>query len=312
MHSNVWKLVPSTLLLLAVAAQANAQDAAAVLMSREGDVAIVRSGGSSEKALFGANLRAGDELRTGDASSADVLFATGQSIHLGPGSNITIQGAPQTGQDSADRSFGTATRFLQLKESRGTSSYTGLRSAGKNSALRAVAPCQTSVRSVQPVFRWKAPKDAGELALVVYHDGGELWRSTVEGATELRYPDDAPALEPGVPYSWTLESTDPLRFPPLRAPASFFEVLSLESSAEVDRALAAMENSELSASGRALVQAGTFYDYELFADAIDATEVALEESGGEEELRAILANLYLETGRTEDAIAVYDGLLDAN
>jgi hypothetical protein len=299
---------PFFTLLLAGSALAN--EPAAVVMAVEGDVHVLRAGGAREPANFGADLDPGDEIRTGELSSADLLFASGQSIHLGAGSHITIQGEkrPAGGGSGGGSNYGSAKRFLQLKESRGTSSVASLRSSGGAAALRATAPCQSAVLGAHPMFRWHAPEDAGELALTVYDDGGERWKTTISDASEAKYPDDAPALEPGVSYSWTLESTDPLQFPPLRAPASFFEIASRETESTVSAALAAVEESDLSESARSLVRASIYYEHGLLAQAIEETQRAMGEGGGH--MRAILANLYVEAGRTEDALTVYDGLLE--
>lgn len=290
---------------------ATADEPAAVVMSVSGEVIVLRVDGAQEPASFGADLSAGDEIRTGEASSADVMFASGQSIHLGAGSQITIAGeARSAGGGGGDgNNFGSAKRFLQLKESRGTSSVASLRSAGDAAALRAVAPCQSAVLGGQPLFRWHAPDDAGELALTVYNDAGEHWKTTVNDASEFEYPADAPTLEPGVSYSWTLESEDPLRFPPLRAPASFFEIATEETAGKVEKALAAVGSSDLSESARAFLRASIYYEHGLLAHAIEETRNAVGTGG--EQMRAILANLYAEAGRTEDALSEYDGIRES-
>lgn len=287
----------------------------AVLMSRQGEVSIVR-GGAPEAAQFGSHLEAGDEIRTGADSSADILFAEGHSIHLGAGSNLTVQasrrGASAPGSDagSGKGGFRAVQRFIKLKESRGTSTLATLRSAAGPAALEPAGPCQTRVREARPLFRWRASRPLGGLKLAVYHEGGVHWQAEVPAGEELAYPPEAPALAPGVRYSWTVETTDPLLFPPARSRACFFEVLADAERAEVAAALEAPAGADLSPAALSLLRAGVLYDHGLLDEAIEATRAAMATDASDPGLRSILAHLYVETGRVTEAVAEYDQLLE--
>jgi len=298
-------------LILGPAAPAAAADAPlAVLMARQGEVRVVR-GGASLDGQFGMHLNAGDEVRTGADSSADVMFAAGHAVHLGPGSSVTVQGAraaaPAPAQETG--AFASMQRFLKLKESRGTSSLATLRSAGGADELQPVAPCQTKVREARPTFRWRADPSAGPLRLTVYHDGGVLWQADAAAGDACAWPADAPAPEPGVRYSWTVETTDPLRFPPLRSPASFFEVIGDAQARALDAALAAAVTGDLSPAGRATLRASVLYEHGLLDEAIAAVSEALSAGADDPDLRSILAHLYVQSGRVNEAMAEYDRLL---
>jgi hypothetical protein len=287
-----------------------AEEPTAVVMALEGDVAVVGEGGSLLAARFGADLRSGDEVRTGQDSWADVLFASGQSIHLGSDSQITIQSGKRN-HDSAVGSpdtYTSAKRFLQLRESRGTSAMTGLRSGAKRPDLNPVTPRGGVILGPRPVFEWRAPSDAGELTLVLYGPDGEQWRTQVDAEIHVEYPEDAPELIAGVEYSWTLESTDPLRFPPLRTPATYFEIADNETASRVSQAIADLDQTALSPQTRRIVRASIFHEYQLLSLAIE--EILQAQTETRDDLRAILANLYVEAGRTDDALTVYDGLLE--
>ncbi len=294
---------------------APAQDAAplAVLMSRQGEVSIVR-GGAAGAAQFGMHLQAGDEIRTGPDAAADILFAEGHSIHLGAGSSLTVQAPRTAAAASADGEgkgdFAAVQRFLKLKEARGTSTLATLRSATAPAALEPAGPCQTRVREARPVFRWRASRPLGGLKLTVYDEGGVHWQAEVAEGEALAYPAGAPALEPGVRYSWTVETTDPLLFPPVRSRACFFEVLGDAERDEVAATLAASGGADLSPGAVSLLQAGVLYDHGLLDEAIEATRAALASDGSDPDLRSILARLYVETGRVTEAVAEYDRLIE--
>ena len=289
---------------------------AAVLLGCRGSVVVVRGGGDTVKGTFGMALVSGDEVRTGKDSQAEVHFDNGQWVQIGPNSSTQIHGAKgalsATGSSMGEKSFEVVQNFLKLKDSEGTSSLARLRSGEKHAALRAESPMQTKVRDRLPTFRWSVSDPSTELRLTLYSDKGIFWKHDVpKGTTSLAYPSDAPALEPGVTYSWVLETTDPLVFPPLRSEAAFFEVLSAEEKQGLDVSLAKMEEgAKPSESTYHVVCASLYFNHGLMEDAIAETTKALDVDPENSDLHAILARLYAETGRTQDALKEYNRLLE--
>lgn len=290
-------------------AVSTAQDSpTAVLTSLKGPVTVNRADGSKVAATFGLALGDGDEVKTGAGAEAEIMFAAGNWVQIGANSAMKIKGHPaaaagktEGGSEGAE-SFEVVQNFLKLKNSEGTSSIGRLRAADKASALVAVSPCQTKVRTSQPTFSWKIDDPSIELRLTVYGESGTVWTHDVAGATSVAYPADAPALSPGVSYSWTLETTDPLVSPPLRTTAAFFEVIAPEASKSLDGDLAQLETKKPGAVTYHLMRASMFFDRGLVDEAVAETEAALAADPGNASLHAILARLYAETGRTKDAI----------
>ncbi|MEJ2721352.1 MAG: hypothetical protein P8181_09460, partial [bacterium] len=216
----------AVVILACAAAPVLSQQPAAVLLACRGDVTVIR-GGNEMKGSFGFNLEPGDEIRTGLDSEAEVHFDDGNWVRIGAGSSMQVKGSqnpakekPEASGSMGAKSFEMVQNFIKLKDSEGSSSMARLRSADKQPELRAESPRQTAVRG-RPTFEWATSDPAAELKLTVYNEEGVLWQHDIEGsATTLAYPADAPELEPGVAYSWTLETTDPLRFPPLRSQAA--------------------------------------------------------------------------------------------
>lgn len=276
---------------------------AAVLTSCRGSVVVTRAGGQAAVATFGLALNDGDEVRTGADAEAEIMFAAGNWVSVGPSSSMKIKGRPGTRQPAAEPgSFDVVNNFLKLKSSEGTSSISGLRSGDKASALVPLSPVMTKVRDTHPTFAWKIDDPSLELRFTLYNESGVQWQSDVTDASTLAYPTGAPALAPGVSYSWTLETTDPLVSPPLRTTAAFFEVIAPADVASLEKELAALEEKKPGEVTYRLMRASLFFDRGLVADAIGETETALASDPDNGSLHAILGRLYAETGRTQEAM----------
>lgn len=287
---------------------------AAVLLGCRGDVVVVKSGGEKVKGTFGMSLEPGDEVQTGKESLAEIHFDNGQWVEIGANSSTQVHGrkAQAAAASPGEKSFEVVQNFLKLKDSQGTSSIARLRSGEKHPTLRSVSPLQTKIRQTHPAFRWDVSDTTTALRLVVYNEEGVHWKTDLPaGATEYAYPGDAPGLESGVSYSWVVETSDPLVFPVLRSEAGFFEVLSPEEAQQLDRELAdAAKKTQPDGSAYHVLCASIYFDHGLMESAIAETSEAIEIDTENPDLHAILARLYAETGRTQEALNEYDRLLD--
>ncbi|MFQ5511715.1 MAG: hypothetical protein ACE5EO_07700 [Candidatus Krumholzibacteriia bacterium] len=295
--------------------QVHADTPLAVLVSCLGDVTVVRSSGGAVRGIFGLPLSTGDEVRTGDASQAEILFHNDNLIQIGANSSTRVMGPKKIAPDAAatpvgEKSFQIVQNFLKLKDSDGTSSLAQLRSADADADVRPLSPCQTRVQSDRPEFRWLASDPSDELQITVYSDEGVQWESDVTGKTEISYKDSAPALRAGITYWWTLKSTDPLRFPPVATNAVPFEVLAEADANALGVALAGIEKDQSRPSSYHFLRASVFFNYGLMEAAIQETIQALEVDAENPTLHSILAHLYQETGRNEEALGAYDRLLE--
>lgn len=303
------------LAIVVLAFAALCENPSAILLSFNGEVVVTRSSGETIDASYGLALFAGDEIKTGPDSGAEIHFENGSWIEVGANSSMQVkqQGKKKqkTGKNTGPKSFTKVNNFMKLKDSGGTSTLAALRSVEKKQELLLESPSQTKIRDGQPVFQWKASGQAGELLLTLYNEEGIHWKQKVKGAGNLSYPDDAPSLLPGTTYSWTVETTDPLTFPPLRSKAAFFEVLSKEEEKELAALLDELDRDKTtSESAYHIVRASLFFDFSLIDEAIAETKEALNTDPGNTTLRSILARLYTEAGRTEEALEEYNELLD--
>ncbi len=315
MKRTVAMLAAFTALVAVWAGDLPAAAPAALLLSFTGDVSVHRSDGAVVKASYGLQLDAGDEVRTGPKGEAEIHFENGTWVKLGPGSELKIKGsgAAKRAAEPPDTkgSFESLSDFLKLRDAGGVSTLAALRSGGKRPEIRLESPCQTRVRDGRPSFAWSATDSTAELRLKLYDEGGVRWQQDVKGAREIRYPADREPLVAGIAYSWTLETTDPLKFPPLRTQAAFFEVMPSDEARRVEAAVGAVDRASIpSESAYRIVLASIYFDHRLLDDAIAETAGALAIDPGNRDLHAILARLYAETGRSEEAMSEYDKLLE--
>ena len=286
----------------------------AVLMSATGTVTVVRTDGEEASATFGMQLFSGDEVRTGKGAEAEILFEAGNWLQVGSESKIQIREnrkkpIPMADSPVPDKNFEVVQNFLKLKSADGTSSLTTLRSDNQDNELVAVSPCRTKIRDGRPTFRWEIADPATELKFTLYNEAGVVWEQETKDATSFSYPADAPTLAAGIQYSWTLESTDPLQYPPLRSPAVFFEVLSPEEASMLNEALESISPEEIGSEATYhLMRASILFDQGLVEEAIAETERASQADADNPALQSILARLYVEAGRTADAIEAYNKL----
>jgi hypothetical protein len=295
---------------------AETQSPLAVLMSCRGEVTIVRNDGTKVKGTFGLSLEAGDAVNTGDDAQADILFENGNYISIGAGSSMTVRppkvvrGMGEPAKPLGDDGFEVTQNFIKLKSAEGTSSIAGLRGDSRGEELRVISPRQTRVADEHPVFVWETSDTAEELQLIVYGETGVHWQGKVKGNSEMKYPEDAPQLASGTYYSWKLETTDPLRVPPLTSTAAFFEVLDSDERSTLEITLDRIDkDGSLGDVSRHVMRASVFFNHGLLSDAVVETEKAVDLAPDDASLQSILARLYGEVGRNSEAAKIYDEIL---
>jgi hypothetical protein len=174
-----------------------------------------------------------------------------------------------------------------------------------------VSPRETRVLNGRPTFVWEAGEEDDELQLTVYSEGAVHWKQTVHGVSELTYPEDAPALASGPSYMWKLETTDPLRYPPLASQAAFFEIMPEDERSDLESTLKRIDNDgSLAPVSRHVMRASVYFNHSLLANAVAETEAALSASPDDQSLQAILARLYTQVGRTAEAAELYAKILE--
>lgn len=171
-----------------------------------------------------------------------------------------------------------------------------------------LGPRHTFIQTPHPLLRWH-PSSTGTVTYTVQvWDGSLDWQGQTT-ATEWVYPDDAPPLEPGIPYYLVVvggrhsseeEKTSlDLSFV-LRTPAEVAAVQSLVTQ---------VQGLGLDERAICLLEAEIYAAHKLWADAI----VLLEELTSKEDAPTVhrrLGDLYLEVGLYIEAQETYKSALD--
>lgn len=274
-------LFPALLILAVIPAVSHAQTRAALLTEVAGTVEITRSsGGGAVAASWGMQLYDGDRLSTGTNGSATVLYSDNRIESLASSGSLTISaGGGQSGTSravSSDRIADVSDLTLHRAGEGEIAALGGLRAGAKQAAVVAITPRNSKVLDGRPQFRWFAQEEFEEYRVSVRDASGEIW--SADGATSgLEYPDDAPALEPGGQYYWT--------------------VTGMTMLDEVDSELAPFD--VLDDAERGAVQEGV-------------AEIAsvLEETGNESSRDYLLGALYAREGLLGDAVEAFSRIAE--
>lgn len=131
----------------------------------------------------------------------------------------------------------------------------------------ALAPRLGKVYGLNPALAWSFAGKADKFVLILTDVAQiELFRREVTG-TQYQYPADAPLLEPGKTYFWTVQSPLGVLGATSSAPVGFV-VVSAAQRDEIERALAQIAAAD--AYARDESRARVFTDHRLWYDAISA------------------------------------------
>ncbi len=131
----------------------------------------------------------------------------------------------------------------------------------------ALAPSLGKLYGGNPIFAWKSDGKSQSYVVTVYdEDQQEIFHAQVY-ASSFRYPPDAPRLEPGKTYYWTVAAHSPVVGDAFSPPQGIV-VVSAATAKEIERRLA-----EVSSSGdyeAALERARVLVEYRLWYDVLAA------------------------------------------
>ncbi|MCK5345863.1 MAG: hypothetical protein KAR20_20780 [Candidatus Heimdallarchaeota archaeon] len=164
----------------------------------------------SLKAVFGMQLMQGDQVITKKKSKVELLFNDGNLISLGSNSSITISGK-KTDEQVKNIGAVLAGSFSDLalrSDSKGEMGVLiDLRSTETDQTIILISPCNTMIKSNQPVLSWESTKPAEEYVVRVYNDNGLIWEKKTS-ETKIKITETATALHFGESYFWNVEGID--------------------------------------------------------------------------------------------------------
>jgi len=170
-----------------------------------------------------------------------------------------------------------------------------------------LSPRHTFIQTPHPVLRWR-PSGTGTVTYTVRVWGALDWQ-TETAATELRYPDSAPSLRPGVPYQLkVMDAAGRSSEEEGTALDLSFALLPSEETTVVQMLVAQVRELGLSERAIRLLEAEIYATQGLRADAI----ALLENLAAGEDAPAIhrrLGDLCLEVGLYTEARSAYEHAL---
>jgi hypothetical protein len=183
---------------------ANAQTVGLLSMVK-GDVQIARAGQSAPApAKIADLLAAGDRVLTGANGEATFLFCPeSRAGKLLPGGEVEFTAAAlqvKKGKLGDERKVPNCKLPAALLAGNSKQQSGMLRLRGSALVLR--TPTRSNVADLKPSFRWDKYENATSYEVkLTDREERILWKKNVT-TTELAYPSDAPALEPGQKYNW--------------------------------------------------------------------------------------------------------------
>ena len=269
-----------------------------------GKVEVKSASGDWRPAAPLLTLRAGDQVRVSADAVAVVLLSSGRGT-----ARVEAKSSPYTvpapgGGDSASQKAQTllaaSLGFLSAGAKEPPKALLSTRGVTRPPEI--LTPRNGPVLPDSLVFEWVGSRLSRYTVRVLDPSGVVLERKGVVGA-RFAYPDDGPALTPGVRYRFQVEA------PSHPVYETWFEVLDPARATAVRLDLKQLEaglGAGVSPSSLAAVTAGALASEGLFHDARLIAVAALAKDPDEPALHTLLGNLYLKTGLRQQAAESLD------
>jgi len=164
----------------------------------------------------------------------------------------------------------------------------------------ALAPRLGKAFGVHPVFSWSHEGGPQSFTLTVWNDAQKkVHRAEVSGSS-FRYPSDAPSLEPGKAYVWSVAPQVTLLGGSPSLPVGIL-VVDPEQREAIEAELADIRGDDAYATG--LERARVFTRHRVWYDAIGAYTDLIAEYPDRAELYEERGMIYAQLGATQDLAA---------
>lgn len=170
-----------------------------------------------------------------------------------------------------------------------------LKIRGNLPASRVQRPFGSVLIEDRPTLEWQAVERAVDYQIRV--EGHNLsWQHSVKDGTRLKYPESAPALQPGQVYRVTVTAYSQTQA--LKEVRTSYQVLSMDSIAEVQEAEKLLLALNLSDTEKAVERDRLYLSFRLLDQSIQQLEMAVNQ-GAERPVKQLLAQRYTEAGYPE-------------
>jgi len=281
-------------IVLACAAFAHAADPVGVLTeirAERGQVEVKRAGETRWTAAQPLlALRPGDQLRVTGEARAALVFTGGRGAQAVSAGNSPFTVLPPAAAEAGDKVkglVGSVTDFLSGKQKDLAYLPLSVRSV-RPPRVAQLEPRTSKILPGAVTFEWSG-SDTLRYKVRVLGPQGLLWEQANLPRKPVPYPASAPALEPGVRYTWQLEPTgQPVQ-------QAEFEILPAAEAARVRESLDMLAPASLPGyppSSLALMRAGYELREGLYADARRELLTALAGDPDEPTLHFLLGQVY--------------------
>ena len=135
-----------------------------------------------------------------------------------------------------------------------------------------ISPRTKFILDEHPLLQWNAVSGASLYLVRLEGSDDSVWETEVTDDVSVVYPDDAPPLQTGVLYSFTVEADTGAFSDNDLSENSQFSLLDMATATKVREAVASLEELDMNDEMKALAIAQVYQDYNLFDEAIGTLE----------------------------------------
>jgi hypothetical protein len=270
----------------------------------KGTIKITDANGKEKKATASTKLTDGDKVTTGKDGSATIMYYTGKEVVMGSNNTHAVK-AKQEQSSFLSSLYGTLSSLIW-----GESSNTSMAGATRawagdaNRMITATYPSETKILESEPVFKWvDHRKEPGKNYIVTIKSeiSDFKYEINVSGVTEVAYPRTAPKLKAEEKYTWTVKdvakATD-------ISPSVKFSMIDPNDNASLQgdmKEILKVCNGDNTNPQWYLLTSALYRDYGLMKQAENSILALIALKPDMAQAHIMLATLYKETGRLEEA-----------
>jgi len=237
------------------------------------------------------SLRPGDQVRVTGGGRAVLVFTGGRGTQVVTQTNSPFTVQAQAGDGVSDRAkavMGNVTTFLLGQQREKTYQSLSVRSVRAQPPV-ILAPRDSRVLPGGLNFEWTGSDRLKYRVRLLGPQGNLLWEQPELDRKPLAYPAGAPALTPGVRYTWELDTKEH------GVQRASFDVAQPADAARVKEALASLTPATAKGYPPAtlsLMRAGLLFQETLYADARRELVTAIATDPEEPTLHLLLGHVY--------------------
>ncbi|MBL7996208.1 hypothetical protein JNM05_12625 [bacterium] len=269
----------------------------------KGSVKITDANGKEKKATSTTKLADGDKVSTGADGSATIMYYSGKEVVLAAKKYHTVK-KKQEESSFLSGLYSTLSGLVWGQASDASMAGATRAWAGDaNRMITATYPSETKILESEPVFKWADHrKVAGKNFVVTIKSeiSDFKYEINVSGVNEVAYPKVAPKLKVEEKYIWTVKDAAGADV----SPAVKFSLLDPGESENMNDDLKEVQkvcNNDITNPQWYLLTAALYRDYGLMRQAETAIQSLIQLKPDMAQARIMLATLYKETGRLEEA-----------